>query len=197
MQMGSNLVISIPNLKKKKKELWRAEFLKCGFPTFLCCPDTGVPTRDWRNITDSLAPVRALFWSVSTCTRLAESLSQKGSSLLKTLRHWCYLLLGAATQGSAQWFHNIITEIFFSSLVDPLFFSCFLQSNDYWWTRISLVIPLSFPGVLSYKLGRWAFLKFKKHLLVASPDHLWNLASYITGRKSTIAAIAAISQILC
>lgn len=55
--MESNLVISIPNIKKKKKkikqnqptnppkiqEFWEEKFLKCGFPTFLSFLDTWVP----------------------------------------------------------------------------------------------------------------------------------------------------------
>lgn len=59
MKMESNLLISIPNVKKKKEnqtnpnqptnqppkpqEFWEAKFLKCAFPTFLSVLDTWVP----------------------------------------------------------------------------------------------------------------------------------------------------------
>jgi len=49
MQMGSNLVTSIPNLKKKNV---RSRVSEEWFPTVLSCPDIWVPTRGWRNTTD-------------------------------------------------------------------------------------------------------------------------------------------------
>jgi len=175
--------------------MWEAGFLKSGFPQFSLVQIFGYP-QGAEGTPQTVPSERALLWPVCTFTMLAESRSQKGSSVLKTWGHWCYLLLGAVTQASAQQSPSIITETFFSSLADPSVFSCLLQSR---WllTENNLLTNLSFLSWSSVLQAGQKGIAQMQEMLVAAPDHPWNLAPRVTGRKSTIAAIAAISQILC
>lgn len=130
-----------------------------------------VPSQDWQK---ALVKKVLLFWrleDVSIRSYLQQSLKPVHSNLIALLK---YFLLPVVT-----------------------FRVFFLLSAIQWLMMEKNQLDSSFLSFLfSLILGRCVLLKFKKHLLVASLDHLWNSAFCATGRESTTAATAGISQTL-